>query len=369
MTEEQGDDTAPVESRGDAADEASTARPRPRRLWRLLLAAAGVLVLLAGLAGLWLVRQIDPAGAPGEAVTVEIPPGTSASRIAAILDERGVITSARVFRLYARATGAGEFQAGIYRRGELRRRMAMGDAVDALVQGPEIEYSKLTIPEGFWLADVAARVGELPGKSRDRFLEVANSGQIRSKYQPEGSTNLEGLLFPDTYYIAEDETEEDVLRRMVILFDKVADDLELAEKAAALGRSPYEVIVLASLIEEETKFADERPLVASVIHNRLAKGMLLQIDASIDYAHGRHLERVLDANLEIDSPFNTYRHTGLTPTPIAAPGQATLEAALEPAETDYLFYVKIDVEGHQAFAETNAEHERNIARARENGAR
>lgn len=345
--------------------------PRRRALSRAWKIAIGLLIgvaMILGIAGLWLVRQIDPPGSPGDRVTVEIPPGTSAARIAAILDERGVVTSARVFRLYSRITGAGEFQAGIYRRGELRKKMGMGDAISALERGPEIEYQRITIPEGFTLEQIAERVGET-GRSPDRFLEVASSGAVRSKYQPEGSTNLEGLLFPDTYYVAEDENEEAILRRMVNLFEQVADEAGVTQKAQAVGLTPYEAIVVASLVEEETKIADERRVVSAVIHNRIENGMLLQIDATVIYALGEHTTRVLFEDLEIDSPYNTYKFPGLPPTPIAAPGAEALRAAVEPTDDTYLYYVKISEDGRHAFAETGAEHERNIAKARENGVR
>lgn len=336
---------------------------------RVLIGAGVGILLLLGVAAFWVVRQIDPPGGPGDPVAVEIPQGTPASRIASILDDKGVITSARVFRLYARVTGAGGFQAGIYRKGEFRERMAMGDAVDALEAGPEIEYAKLTIPEGFTLAQIAERVGKTPGRSAERFLEVAGSGAVRSKYQPEGATSLEGLVFPDTYFVAEDESEEAVLRRMVTLFEQVADEVGLAERAAALGRTPYEIITVASLVEEETRIDEERDLVSAVVHNRLAQGMLLQVDATVLYALGEHKERVLFSDLEVDSPYNTYRNAGLPPTPIAAPGEASLRAAAAPASVDHLFYVKIDEDGRHAFATTAAEHQRNIAEAERRGVR
>lgn len=339
-----------------------------RRVQILLGTAAGLL-LLFGLSAFWLVRQISPPGSPGAAVEIEIPQGSSASRIAGILDDGGVVTSAGVFRWYVRVTGADGFQAGIYGRGEFRQRMSMGEAVDALQAGPQIEYTRLTIPEGFTLDQIADRVGQLPGRSAEAFLELASSGTVRSKYQPEGTTSLEGLLFPDTYLVAEDETEVEILRRMVTLFEQVADELRVADGAAGHGVTAYEAIVIASLVEEEAKVADERPKMASVVYNRLERGMLLQIDASVLYALGEHKERVLFSDLEVESPYNTYKQAGLTPTPIASPGRASLEAALDPADTEYLFYVVIDENGRHAFAEDQAGHQANIAEAERRGVR
>ncbi|HVM39967.1 MAG TPA: endolytic transglycosylase MltG [Acidimicrobiia bacterium] len=362
------DDPTTVTDEAQAPPEGRRGGRRPS--WgRILLGAALGVVLLLGLFGFWLVRQINPPGGPGDPVAIEIPQGASATAVARILDDEGVITSERIFRIYARVTGAGEFQAGIYRKGEFRRDMSMGDAISALEAGPVIEYVRLTVPEGFTLAQIAERVGELEGRSGERFLELANSGEIRSRFQPAGSTNLEGLLFPDTYQVAEDEDEAGILRRMVSQFEAVADEVGLEAKAATVGLSPYEAIVVASLIEEETRIADERELVSAVIHNRLEKGMLLQIDATVLYALGEHKNRVLFRDLEVDSPYNTYRTPGLPPTPIAAPGAGALQAAVEPADVAFLFYVKTDEDGRHAFAETAAEHERNVADARRRGVR
>lgn len=353
---------------GESADETAPGERLSRRA-KYLIGGAVVVLLAFGVATAWLVRQIDPPGGPGDPLTIEIAEGTSKSRIAELLDERGVITSARIFRLYMRVVGAGEFQAGLYRRGELRENMAMGDVVEVLESGPEISYASLTIPEGFTLAQVADRVGRLPGRTAERFLEVANSGTVRSSLQPEGVDTLEGLLFPDTYLVAEDETEEEILARMVGLFDQVATEVGVVEGAVSVGLSPYEAVIVASLVEEETRVPDERPLVSAVIHNRLEANMLLQVDATVLYALGEHKEQVLFSDLEVDSPYNTYRYPGLPPTPIASPGEDSLRAAIEPADEDYLYYVKIDEDGSHAFAETQDGHERNIAEARRKGVR
>lgn len=345
---------------------------RARRWWRSWKLWAGLLlvvVLVVGAGVVWLLRQIDPPGGPGEEVVVEIPQGTSAARIAELLEGEGVITSARIFRLYTRVTGAGEFKAGAYERGELRERMAMGDVVDTLVAGPVVEHTTLTIPEGFTLEQIAARVDELPGMEGERFRELATSGAVPSSFRPDGVETLEGLLFPDTYRVAEGETEEDLLRRMVGQFEAVAEEVGLRAGAAEVGVGPYEAIVLASLIEEETKIPSERPLVSAVIHNRLERGMLLQIDATVLYALGEHKDRVLYRDLEVDSPYNTYRYEGLPPTPIAAPGAESLAAAVDPAAEPYLYYVVIGEDGRHAFAETVAEHERNKAEAERRGVR
>lgn len=350
------------------ADDPDSRRFRLTRTGKIVVGVLAVILLLAGAAGVWLVRQINPPGPPGEAVAIEITEGSAKSAIADLLDDRDVITSSRVFRIYMRVTRAGEFQAGIYKNGELRTNMAMGDVVDALESGPEIAYERLTVPEGLTVDEIAERVGALEGRSAEPFLELATSGTaIRSSLQPEGVETLEGLLFPDTYLIAEDEDEEDILRRMVTLFEQVSDSIGITERAEAVGLTPYEAVILASLVEAEAKVPEDRELIASVIHNRLADGMLLQVDATVIYALGEHTERVLFRDLEIESPYNTYRNPGLPPTPIAASGEASLEAAVAPADTEFRFYVKTDESGKHAFARTAQEHQRNVADARERG--
>jgi UPF0755 protein len=335
----------------------------PRR--RLLLGAAGAVVLVALVGGVGLARQIDPPGPPGATVAVPIPPGTSAAGIAHRLQQQRVLHSARLFRVYLKLAGGGAtFQAGEY---ELQQNMSMGAVVHALKAGPKIRFDKLTVPEGLTLADIADRVGKLPGRDRDRFFRAARSGAVRSKWQPPGMTSLEGLLFPDTYLITDKEDETAILTRLRDRFDQVAGTLGLADRPLPAGMSAYQVIVAASLVEAEAKVPEDRPLIAAVIQNRLRAGMKLQIDATVLYALGQHKDRVLYSDLEVDSPYNTYRVNGLPPTPIAAPGKASLQAVLDPAKEDYLYYVLFDKNGKHAFASTPDEFERLKAEAKRKG--
>jgi UPF0755 protein len=340
-------------------------RGRLTRRGRIIFGALAVLLVVGLGAGLWLLRQINPSGGPGEKVAVDIVPGTSVSGVAAKLEDSGVITSAGIFRLYLQATGgAGSIQAGEY---DLRKNLSMGETKAALRRGPSIKFQKLTIPEGLTLEQIADRVGELPGRSREKFLSAARSGTVRSKWQPPGSTNLEGLLFPDTYLVTDKEDEAGIVRRLVSRFDQVADEVGLSAAAPPTGLGPYQLIVAASLVESEAKVKEDRRLIASVISNRLQKGMKLQIDATVLYALGKHKERVLYKDLEVDSPYNTYRIDGLPPTPISAAGKASLEAMLHPADTTYLYYVLSDRNGKHAFATTPGEFEALKAEARRKG--
>ncbi|MDP9072259.1 MAG: endolytic transglycosylase MltG [Actinomycetota bacterium] len=319
-------------------------------------------LLAAGAGALWFQRQTDPSGPEGRAVTVAIPKGSSSQRIATILDREGVVESARTFSLYVRAKGAGPFLAGSY---TLRRNESFDRIIAALEKGPTPTFERLTVPEGLTLRQVADRVGELPGRSAERFLQVAESGAVRSRYQPEGSTNLEGLVFPDTYNVQAKDDERAILERMVATFDTTAAQAGLDRVTQGGVVTPYQAIVVASLVEREAKRDADRGPVARVIYNRLKRGMLLQVDATLLYARGEHKNRVLDKDKEIDSPYNTYKKPGLPPTPIAAPGRAAMAAAIDPPDGDFLFYVTVnDCTGETVFAKTNAEHERNVARRR-----
>lgn len=333
-----------------------------RRRGRFLLGAGGLAAAVAVVGGVWLARQLDP---PGAEVRVAIQPGTSVAGIANRLEQEGVLTSARVFRLYLKVRGAEEgFQAGEY---ELRRGMAMGAALAALRDGPDIRYDRLTIPEGLTLTEIAERVGRLPGRDGGRFLDLARSAQVRSPWQPPEVTTLEGLLFPDTYLVTEREDEAAILNRLLRRFDEVAADVGVVEGPRPAGLTPYQAIVAASLVEAEAKVPEDRPLIAAVIANRLEAGMRLQIDATVLYALGRHKSRVLFKDLEVDSPYNTYKVDGLPPTPIGAPGKASLRAVLDPADVDFRYYVLFEHNGKHAFATTPAEFERLKAEARRKG--
>jgi UPF0755 protein len=350
--------------------------PRERRRRGCLGKLVGVFAVLlvlglvgAGLAWVTYQRQVDPAGSPGEPVKVTIPMGSSTQAIGRLLESNDVITSASIWRYYLRLNGGGPFQAGEY---TLARNMSMGEAIDVLEEGPELKFETLTVPEGLILRQIAEQVAKLEGRSAEAFLAAIESGTVRSKYQPQNVTKIEGLLLPETYNVEPKDDEAAILARMVSSFDAVADEVGVADAQAKVGVSPYEAIIVASLIERETRFDDERAQVAQVIYNRLRRGMKLQVDATVIYALGRTGERnirVLFKDLEVESPYNTYQVTGLPPTPIAAPGRASLEAALNPTSGNLLFYVVTEASGRHSFAETGAQHAANIRKAEAAGVR
>jgi UPF0755 protein len=337
-----------------ASPEEPPGRPPERRFARWLVVVAVLVafaLVLVGGAGLWVKGKIDPSGPPGRTIALEIPRGATTSEIADRLAAADVISSAEVFRWYLRVKGGGPFEAGQY---HLKVNSAMGDVVSVLDRGPDLPPAvNLTIPEGLWISEVAARIGKISHLDAAKFLALAQGGTIRSTFEPASTTTLEGLLFPDTYRIEDTEDEAAVLKRMVDTFDQVAGDLGYADAEAKVGVSPYEAIIVASLVESEAKVDDDRAKIARVIYNRLKQKIPLGIDATFYYVLGedRKGTGLRQSDLEIDSPYNTRTHTGLIPTPIALPGKASLAAALNPEPGPWLYYVIADKEGRHAFTD------------------
>ena len=348
------------------APEEPPRRKGPGRALTVLAALVAVAVLLLGVGAFWVKGKVDPSGAPGPVVKVDIPLGTSTSGIASLLEREDVITDARIFRLYLKVKGGGPFDAGLY---ELRRRSSMGDVVTALERGPALPPAvNLTIPEGLVIDQVVERISRVPHLSSDRFQEIIASGDVRSEFQPGGQLSLEGLLFPDTYRIEEREDELAVLGRMVGTFDRVARELGYADAEQKVGVSPYEAIIVASLVEAEAKDDADRAKIARVIYNRLEQGIPLGIDATFYFAlplerRGTSLRK---SDLERPGPYNTRLNKGLVPTPVALPGRASLEAALNPERGPWLYYVLKDQRTH-AFSESYDEFLRNKRTAQEKG--
>ena len=349
-----------------AAQRHAARRDRRRRRRRTLVVLAIVLlpiVLVAVFAG-WFIYELNPPGDPGRKISVTFPADTSNERVGEVLADKGVIGSATAFSVFTKFTGAGPFKAGRY---SLREDLGVRDAVSTLKRGPaKGPESTLALPPALTLDQIADRVGQLPGHTKEGFLAAAQSGIVRSRYQPPEVTSLEGLLYPDTYSIAKDETDEEIVARLVSAFDAQADAIGLST-ANTSGLSPYQTIVAASLIEREAKLDEDRPLIAAVIRNRLQSGMPLQIDATVCYAKGGCETAPTKADLEIDSPYNTYRVQGLPPTPISSVSGQSLAAAAKPADAPYLFYVLIDRDGRHKYATTEEEHNRNVEEARQKG--
>jgi UPF0755 protein len=339
------------------------AKPR-RRVAVVVVALVVIPVMVVLIAGGWFWWQLDPPGGEGAAVQVQVERGWGVPRIADELAARGVIDSAVVFNVYARLNGDTKFQAGTY---ELHKHSGVRGAIDSLKQGPRIDYTTLAVPPGLWLQQISTRVGTLPGRDGEVFLEDTKNNAVRAPLQPENVSSLEGLLWADTYKVSDSEDEIDVLKTMVDLFQKKATEIGLPT-ASVDGHGAYDIVKVASLVEAEAGTDADRPLIASVIYNRLKQNMPLQIDATLIYSRGDPKNRTLsDADKAIDSPYNTYTHTGLPPTPISSVSPASLRAAMAPAPTTYLYYNLAGKDGHSAFASTYDEHLQNVEKAKQAG--
>ncbi len=344
------DDPSPVPSRGGRRrDRSGSGHPVLKAL-----AVLTVLVLVVVGGGLvWAQQQIDPGGRLGPTVSVVIPAGSSTSQIGSKLASAGVIHNATLFALYVHLHGD-TLLPGTY---ALQRNSPYSSAIDALRRGPTLLTEKLVIPEGYTLAQIADAVAKLPhlGLSAQKFLAAAGN-TVRSPYEPSGSNNLEGLLFPATYDISQGQTEVDVLEKMVGAFNDQASSLGLSAAAAKLGLTPYQLVIVASIVEREAKLPGDRGNVASVIYNRLKIGMKLGADSTQAYYLRLTNPAIVPTAAQDDqpSPYNTRLNAGLPPTPIANPGVASLQAATNPPTTKYLYWVEINPDGQLGFASTDA---------------
>lgn len=330
----------------------SLVQQRRRRVAVGLLACLVVVLVVVGVIGVVVDHQINPPGGAGRPVLVNVPAGSSVSSLSSILARHGVAAHPLTLRLYARVEGAPTLRPGEYR---LHLHEPYGQIFAALGQGPLM--ATLTIPEGFTLAQIADRVGHVDsGHTASAFLATAKSGSVHSPYQPKGSDNLEGLLFPATYQVSPGTSDADLLRLMVDRFDQEATSVGLSQAKARVGVTPYQVVTVASIVEREAKLDQDRGKVARVIYNRLAQGMPLQVDATVLYGLGSDTA----ADRASLSPYNTYKVRGLPPTPISNPGQASLAAATSPTPGPWLYYCSTPA-GSIAFSVSNAEQNHNLA--------
>ncbi|MBV9325262.1 MAG: endolytic transglycosylase MltG [Chloroflexi bacterium] len=305
-------------------------------------------------------------------VTVNIPPGATANDIGTELQQRGLVRSALLFRLAADQADVGsDLAAGDY---ELSKSMSTPEIVQVLARGEVKRGLVATIPEGWRSEQIADRLQATGFAARDDFLKAVAAPQsvpgTDSLPQP-SVPRLEGYLFPETYEVPQAVSGSRAAELMVRMFSqRVGDELRTSSDSRL---SPQQVITLASIVEREARVPSERATIASVYLNRLAQNMPLQADPTVQYAVATRdgaaaasydYWRPLTADdLDIASPYNTYQHTGLPPGPICNPGEASIEAVLQPAQTDYLYFVaQTDGSGTHLFAKTLDEHNANIAK-------
>jgi peptidoglycan lytic transglycosylase G len=314
-----------------------------------------ILLLIAVLGcAAWLYWAVFQPVNLGETKFVLLRPGWSVRHIAQTLQNEGIIRSAPAFLAVHYALGQGSLKAGEYKFEapatalEVRQRLLRGDVFARTV----------VVPEGYNLYDIAATVEQAGLGSADDFIAIANQDVSLLHGIDPKATSLEGYLFPDTYQFTRTDTPHDIAAAMVHRFRQTA------QKIGLLGRPDiHRIVTMASIVEKETGDPAERPLVASVYYNRLNRNMLLGADPTVIYAAlltGRYRGTIYQSDLQFDSPYNTYKFPGLPPGPIANPGAASLQAAMHPSESEFLYFVS-DNAGHHRFSRTAVEHEKNVA--------
>lgn len=318
-----------------------------RRLFFLLLIAA---------VAVGAYNVMAPYG-PSSQMLISIPPGTTTRGIASLLKQHGIIRSRYAFVIYHAVKG-GTLKAGLYRFDH----PAQIAEIDARLHRGDVYTIGVTIPEGANLFDIAQRLQTAGFGPKEKFLAAAHTNvSLIADLDPQASS-LEGYLFPDTYHFSPLATPTEIQQAMIHRFRQVAQELNF-------DGDTHRVVTLASLVERETPIPSERPLVASVFVNRLQKGMPLMTDPSVIYADllaGDYRGTIYQSDLQSDSPYNTYKHAGLPPGPICSPGKVSLEAAMRPAQTDYLYFVAAgaDPSGKSRFSATLEEHAHDVAEYR-----
>jgi peptidoglycan lytic transglycosylase G len=291
---------------------------------------------------------------PAETKFVLLRPGWSTRHIAQALQHEGVIRSSAAFLMLQYAEGVKTLKAGEYKFEDPASAL---DVWRRLVRG-DVYARTVVVPEGYNIYDIAAAVEQAGLGPAADFVAVAKGDTFLVRELDPDAKTLEGYLFPDTYQFTRIDSAHDIAAAMVRRFRQEA------QKIGLLGNlDMHRIVTMASIVEKETAAPEERALVASVYYNRLAKNMVLAADPTVIYAAllaGRYRGTIYQSDLQFDSPYNTYKYAGLPPGPIANPGAASLEAALHPAHSDFLYFVS-DNNGHHRFARSPEEHARNVA--------
>lgn len=351
-------------------------RPRKRWLRPLLwsLLAIVILLLLAGGSAVWWAyRAYQPPDSTSRQspTTVVVQPGESVTALGQQLQQAGLIRDAFVFRLYVKYRHQGSsIQAGKY---AIQPGAGIPSILSDMTHGDVVvDTVSVTIPEGFTVMEIANRLASAGICDKATFIAQVQTGTFTEAFvaklpkRANVKYRLEGYLFPDTYDFHKNETAHNVIDEMLADFERHIDAAKVSRALQSQDETLPELITKASMIEREAKIQRDRPLIASVIDNRLKHHMKLQIDATIQYILG-HRNLVTDQDLTVQDPYNTYLHYGLPPGPIGSPGLAAIDAALHPAKTDYLYYVaKYDGSGGSYFSATDAQHLKNIQKSQEN---
>jgi UPF0755 protein len=319
---------------------------------------AGVFAVGAAIIALTIYIRATYDGKPGLTQDFEVPRGASGAQIAKLLEEQGFIDHEALFRIALRLhpVGGAGIKHGIY---HLPQGYSAKQLLEELRVGPDRvsleEQFRLTIPEGLSIPQAAALFDD-----PEAFIAAASDATLVDRIGVDAE-NLEGFLMPNTYFFDRKPDEKEAVTRMVEQF--LEDYARLLKDIPAASQYDMKTVVtVASLVEEEARLDDERPVVASVIYNRMKSRMPLQMDSTLQFALNKYGERMLDVDKQVNSPYNTYKYPGLPPGPISSPGLASLRAAMQPANTDYLYFVSnADGKSH-TFSRTLAEHNAAVAR-------
>lgn len=318
----------------------------------LVIVCAIIVLLIAGIAALIYINGLDKAydSSKSDTINVTVEMGSTTEDIGTLLQEEGIIESSSDFKFFSKVKGYdGKYQAGTY---ALAPSMTLSEIAEIIISGKTNNIT-FTIPEGYTIYQMADKLSEEGIVDREKFVSLLTDGNFSYDFLSDaqsGKNHLEGYLFPETYTVEFGADEETIINTMLNQFDTVFNE-EFKARAEELGYSLNEIMVIASIIERETQVDEERGKVSSVIYNRLKEGMPLQMCSTVQYILGEQKEILSNADTQIESPYNTYINQGLPPGPICCPGLASIEAALYPDETDYLYFVVSDkLDGTQKFS-------------------
>ena len=290
-------------------------------------------------------------------VYISIPQGSSATDITSILGNKGVVSSSLAYEIYLRNENMSDkLRAGDY---EIPNNLKFDELTAVLLKGPPLKTYNITIPEGLWISETLDSISSQTGFEVESLTNSLISGLAQSKYVYLGNykelQNWEGLIYPNTYEINIDANGEDILQLLVSELETVIDSIFTDKELPYWVENYNQLFVIASLVEAESKLEEDRPLVASVIKNRLYEDMLLQIDATVLYALQKRKPQVLLVDLQFDSRYNTYKYTGLPPTPISGFGKRSILATINAPESDFIYYLLTDINGKMSFTNDYSE--------------
>lgn len=339
---------------------------RKKRRWIAPVVILVILAILGGGAGfgysIYLNSQKPVDVSDTEMRKVVIEQGSSTGDIAAVLESAGLIRNTTLFKLYSKLEHFdGQYRAGTY---GLSRAMSTLEIIETIIAGVSADVKRFTIPEGYNTLQTMKALVEAGLVTEAEFMDEVENGEFDYAFlegTPAGPERLEGFLYPETYEVYADATAHDIIDRMLSQFDKLFKP-EYYDRAGEMEMSVRDVVVMGSIIERESKSADERPLMAGVFYNRLEIDMLLQSCATIQYILGEPKEFLTEADTRIESPYNTYLHKGLPPGPVCSPRMASVEAALYPDENDYIYFVLSEkLDGTHNFSADYSKFERDKA--------